>query len=87
MKPSIACARSPLFCPQVKSLVTGTSKSHQRAQTGAVLALEATISAFDWQASALLDRSIGCRRETTRLAALRDALSPKLVSGKIKVGQ
>ena len=84
-------ARSPLFRQQVESLVTGTSKSHQRAQAGAVLALEATIPsapvirAFDRQASALLDRSVGCRRETTSLAALRDALLPKLVSGEVRV--
>ncbi|MYD06878.1 MAG: restriction endonuclease subunit S [Acidimicrobiaceae bacterium] len=84
-------ARSPLFRQQVESLVTGTSKSHQRAQAGAVLALEATIPsasvirAFDRQASALLDRSVGCRRETTSLASLRDALLPKLISGEMKV--
>ena len=84
-------ARSPLFRQQVESLVTGTSKSHQRAQAGAVLALEATIPsapvirAFDRQALALLDRSVGCRRETTRLAALRDALLPKLISGEMRV--
>ena len=84
-------ARSPLFRQQVESLVTGTSKSHQRAQAGAVLALEATIPsapvirAFDRQASALLDRSVRCRRETTSLAALRDALLPKLVSGELRV--
>ena len=84
-------ARSPLFRQQVESLVTGTSKSHQRAQAGAILALEVIIPsapvvrAFDQQASALLDRSVGCRRETTSLAALRDTLLPKLVSGKIRV--
>ena len=84
-------ARSPLFRQQVESLVTGTSKSHQRAQAGAVLALEATIPsapvirAFDRQASALLDRSVRCRRETTGLAALRDTLLPKLISGEMRV--
>ena len=84
-------ARSPLFRQQVESLVTGTSKSHQRAQVGAVLALEATIPsapvirAFDRQAWAFLDRSVGCRRETTILAALRDTLLPKLVSGEVRV--
>ena len=84
-------ARSPLFRQQIESFVTGTSKSHQRAQVGAVLALGATIPsapvihAFDQQASALLDRSVDCRRETTSLAALRDTLLPKLVSGEIRV--
>ena len=84
-------ARSPLFRQQVESLVTGTSKSHQRAQAGAVLSLEAIIPsapvlrAFAQQVSALLDRSVGCRRETTKLAALRDTLLPKLISGEIRV--
>ena len=84
-------SRSPLFRQQVKSLVTGTSKSHQRAQAGAVLALEAiipsapVIRAFDQQVSALLDRSLGGHRETTILTALRDTLLPKLISGKLRV--
>ena len=84
-------ARSPLFRQQIESLVTGTSKSHQRAPAGAILTLEAiipsapVIHAFDQQVSALLDRSVGCRRETTSLAALRDTLLPKLVSGELRV--
>ena len=84
-------ARSPLFRQQIESLVTGTSKSHQRAPAGAILTLEAiipsapVIHAFDQQVSALLDRSVGCRRETTSLAALRDTLLPKLVSGELRM--
>lgn len=84
-------ARSPLFCQQIESLVTGTSESHQRAQTGAVFALEVTIPsapvirAFDQQASAILDRSVWGRRETTSLAALRDALLPKLLAGELRI--
>ena len=84
-------ARSPLFRQQIESLVTGTSKSHQRAPAGAILTLEAiipsapVIRAFEQQVLALLDRSVGCRRETTSLAALRDTLLPKLVSGEIRM--
>ena len=84
-------ARSPVFRQQIESLVTGTSKSHQRAPAGAVLALEATIPssqvirAFGWQASVLLERSVGFRKETIRLATLRDALLPKLISGEMRV--
>ena len=84
--------RSPFFRQQIGSLVTGTSKSHQRAQAGAVLALEATIPpapvirAFDQQASTLLNKSLGYLRETTTLIALRDALLPKLVSRELRVG-
>ena len=84
-------ARSPLFRQQIESLVTGTSKSHQRAPAGAILTLEAiipsapVIRAFEQQVLALLDRSVGCRRETTSLAALRDTLLPKLISGELRV--
>ncbi len=84
-------ARSPFFRQQIESLVTGTSKSHQRAPAGAVLALEAiipstpVIRAFDQQASVLLDRTVGYRRETITLAAQRDALLPKLISGELRV--
>ena len=82
--------RSPTFRKQIESLVTGTSKSHQRAQAGAILALETIIPpapiihAFDQQASLFLDRSLGYRRETITLAAERDALLPKLVSGELR---
>ena len=84
-------ARAPFFRQQIESLVTGTSKSHQRAPAGAVLDLEAiipsipVIRAFDQQASVLLDRTVGYRRETITLAAQRDALLPKLVSGELRV--
>ena len=84
-------ARSPFFRQQIESLVTGTSKSHQRAPAGAVLALEAiipstpVIRAFDQQASVLLDRTVGYRRETITLADQRDALLPKLISGDLQV--
>ena len=71
--------------------MTGTSKSHQRAQIIAVLALEAiipsapVIRAFNQQVSALLDRSLGGHRETTIPTALRDTLLPNLISGKLLV--
>ena len=84
-------ARSQFFRQQIESLVTGTSKSHQRAPAGAVLALETiipstpVIRAFDQQASVLLERTVGYRRETITLAAQRDALLPKLMSGELRV--
>ena len=84
-------ARSPLFREQVESLVTGTSKSHQRAQAGAVLSLrvvtpsEPVIQTFNEQASEFLARSLSHRREITTLSAQRDALLPKLVSGGVRV--
>ena len=84
-------ARSPLFRQQIEGLVTGTSKSHQRAQAGSILDLRvvrpmgALVEAFERTAEALLDRTLECRRESRTLAALRDALLPKLISGEIRV--
>jgi type I restriction enzyme S subunit len=80
-----------VFRQQIEALVTGTSKSHQRAQADAVLALDvvtppASIAeAFEEAASDLLDRTLACRRESYTLATLRDMLLPKLISGELRV--
>jgi type I restriction enzyme, S subunit len=85
-------ARAPLFRQQIEGLVTGTSKSHQRAQVESILGLLAVVppppvvAAFDRMAAAALERALDCRREAETLAALRDALLPRLVSGELKVG-
>ena len=85
-------ARAPIFREQIKSLVTGTSKSHQRAQVRAILALPTPIPpaqvvrAFDRQVSAFLDRVLDHRRGTITLVTLRDALLPKLVAGEVQTG-
>ena len=88
----ICClALSRVFRAQIQSLVTGTSKSHQRAQAGAVLSLQtivpsrSIIEVFDEQASILLDRSLGYLAETIALTTQRDTLLPKLVSGDLRV--
>ena len=84
-------ARSAAFQQRLRSLVTGTSKSHQRAPAGAVLSLQAivpcapAVEVFSQQASILLSGSRRCRRENITLAAQRDALLPKLVSGTIRL--
>ena len=84
-------ARSPLFRQQVESLVTGTSKSHQRAQANAVLSVrviypsEPAVHAFGQQAAPLLDGVLAYRKEAIILAAQRDALLPRLVSGEVGV--
>jgi type I restriction enzyme S subunit len=84
-------ARSPLFRQQIEALVTGTSKSHQRAQLDAILGLpliappKPITNAFDKTATPLFDRTLACRRESRSLAALRDALLPKLISGELPV--
>ncbi|MFH1219053.1 MAG: restriction endonuclease subunit S [Candidatus Eisenbacteria bacterium] len=84
-------ARSPLFRQQIEGLVTGTSKSHQRAQVASILNLAAVIppsrlvSRFERSAANLLSRTLHCRRESRTLAALRDALLPKLISGELRM--
>ncbi|MBC7187653.1 MAG: restriction endonuclease subunit S [Calditrichaeota bacterium] len=84
-------ARSPLFRQQLQSLVTGTSKSHQRAQVESILSLATFVPpphvamAFDRLAESLLTRALECRRESRTLAGLRDALLPRLISGKLRV--
>ena len=83
--------RSPVFRQQLEGLVTGTSKSHQRAQAASVLGLPVThppvtlTQAFEHITGSLLERTLECRRESRTLAALRDALLPKLISGQIRV--
>ena len=84
--------RSPFFRRQIESLVTGTSKSHQRAPASAILDLlvlmppARIIAEYERSASELLSRSAVLRRESHALAAQRDALLPKLVSGETLVG-
>ena len=79
---------SPFFRRQIESIVTGTSKSHQRAPANAILSLEAlapharVIEAFEGSASGLFQRSLTLHKESRTLAAQRDALLPKLVSGR-----
>jgi type I restriction enzyme S subunit len=85
-------ARSPLFRQEIEGLVTGTSKSHQRAPVDSILDLAvivppaSVVAAFDRCAEGLLARTLECRRESHTLAALRDALLPKLISGEVRVG-
>jgi type I restriction enzyme S subunit len=84
-------AGSPLFRQQIEGLVTGTSKSHQRAQVDSVLNLAVVVppspilAAFDQCADGQLARTLECRRESHTLGALRDTLLPKLISGELRV--
>ena len=85
----LAC--NSLFREQIKSLVTGTSKSHQRARANDITKLEVVFppgpiaQAFESRASELLNHGLACRREIRTLAALLDALLPRLVSGEIRL--
>jgi type I restriction enzyme S subunit len=83
--------RSPLFRQQIEGLVTGTSKSHQRAQAGSILNLGVVVAptpiveAFERSVASMLARTLECRHESETLTALRDTLLPKLMSGKLPV--
>jgi len=84
-------ARSPTLRQQLESLVTGTSGSHQRAHPTAVFNLptvlppQQVVRTFDSHVAPLLERSLISRRESRALAALRDTLLPKLISGELRV--
>ena len=85
--------RSPFFRQQIEGLVTGTSKSHQRAQVESILNLpviippSSIVAAFDRMSESLLARTLECRRESRTLPALRDTLLPKLISGEVSVSR
>ncbi len=84
-------ARSRAFRQGLEGLVTGTSKSHQRAQVGAILSLPVPcptndlLQLFDRIAESWLSRANACRRESRNLASVRDTLLPKLVSGALRI--
>ena len=85
--------RSPMFREQIQAIVTGTSRSHQRAQASTLLSMpaiipsEQAICAFGQQAEVFLSKSLALRRETTVLDVQRDALLPQLVSGEFRFGK
>ena len=80
-------ARSGNFRNNVVSLVTGTSKSHQRAPAKAIMSMSVLvppaeiITSFDQCVSTLLNKVLLHRMEASFLGLLRDVLLPKLVSG------
>lgn len=75
------------------SLVTGTSKSHQRvkpsdfANMKTILPKDNLAESFDKVASNLLEQAILNKKESITLAQLRDTLLPKLLSGQIRIRQ
>jgi type I restriction enzyme S subunit len=82
---------SPSFRDSLRGMVTGTSNSHQRVKPQGVLDLEIArpsrdcLTVFEKTAGPLVDRTISNRREVGTLAALRDLLLPKLMSGEIRI--
>ena len=83
--------RSPTFREQIQALVTGTSKSHQRAQVDSILKLSAVIPPrdlvrhFDDLSGSILSKSLTSRNESTVISAQRDSLLPQLVYGEFLI--
>ena len=79
-------SRSSAFRSQLESLVTGTSKSHQRVPPSAALAIAGLrpttpiLDAFETGTTELLNRIASLTRENGTLIILRDTLLAKLMS-------
>ena len=79
------------FRTLLQSLVTGTSTSHQRVPPKALKAYEVlagspkVFAAFGDVIGGMLARILRNRSETATLAALRDTLLPKLITGELRV--
>ena len=82
-------ARSKTFQDRLQSLVTGTSRSHQRVPSIAILSTVVSIPPaptaimFERHARPLLDQSLMGRRQADQLTDARNMLLPELVSGKL----
>lgn len=82
--------RAPMFREVLPMRVTGTSGSHQRVRPDDLLALEVPDTGklppeMKQTALALLTQANQQTQEISSLAALRDALLPELLSGRIQV--
>ena len=77
--------------PSSATLVTGTSGSHQRVKPESLLAMDAMmppaplVERFTEIARPWLAQAAHNIRESRTLAALRDTLLPKLLSGELRV--
>lgn len=85
-----AAVSSGEFVAGLQSMVTGTTGSHQRVPPRAIPAMPlviptaAVIKAFAAAAGPLYDRGHAAQRESVMLAALRDTLLPRLLSGEMR---
>jgi type I restriction enzyme S subunit len=85
----LAC--DPTFLDHLTSRASGTSNSHQRVRPQDFLSYEIPLpaaklaSAFNDKVEPILDRVLLIKRESRTLAALRDTLLPKLISGELRV--
>jgi type I restriction enzyme S subunit len=83
----------PDFRSEFSGRVTGTSKSHQRVRPDDLISIKvvvpsaAIIRLFTRRVHDWFLRAESARRESLILTALRDALLPRLLSGKLRVGK
>ena len=76
---------------RLQSMTTGTSKSHQRVQPESVMALPLITATqplhkvFADRVTPMLESICQRRRESDALAAIRNLLLPKLMSGEIRI--
>jgi type I restriction enzyme, S subunit len=79
------------FTSEYATLVTGTTGSHQRVRGDSVLKMEIAIPSrnvgerFSILAKSILEKAGRNIRESVTLAAIRDSLLPKLLSGKLSI--
>jgi type I restriction enzyme S subunit len=79
------------FSEHLTSRASGTSNSHQRVRPQDVLSFKITLPsdelarAFNDKVGSMTDRFILLKNESRTLAALRDTLLPKLISGELRV--
>jgi type I restriction enzyme S subunit len=78
------------FLAEFVTLITGTSSSHQRVKAEFLLEMDSVIpdkhvvNRFSKDARHLLARAAANLEESRTLAAIRDALLPKLISGEVR---
>jgi type I restriction enzyme S subunit len=86
-----AVTSDPSFSRELEAGVTGTSGSHQRVRPETVMATEIPIPSaeemrrFTEIVAPLYARANLARAESETLAAIRDALLPKLISGELRI--
>lgn len=82
---------SPNFLQHLCQLVTGTSNSHQRVKPDQVSSMvcvvppPAILTAFSDVAQPVFERVHENRQQAQNLAALRDTLLPRLISGQLRL--
>ena len=87
-----ALFRDQTFRARLQGMVTGTSKSHQRISPPALMVQDVIAAdqklfpAFESLIKPMVERLLASRAESNSLAETRDYLLPRLMSGKVRVG-